>query len=437
MIFRKSATLPGLIDRSVLVVAGILALQLVVSLACYAVLQRETLREDHARRVAELLVVSQRTHDLAKMSGGDAGALMTTTYLEASVLPQPPPIRAANKEAQALRRAIVRWEPQLGRADLSLWVLPGAGGSADVHGAMRLADGQWLRFRSTGQERFWPPAGRIALFTAIVAVLSFTAAFAVLRHLGKPLRRLTAAASALGRRPHVSVAVEGPAEVRELGQAFNEMQHRITDLIDDQRRTMQAISHDMRTPLARLRLAAEFVKPHDARKLVVDNVVELDGLLSSLNAYLLAQHQASELEDTDLPALIREVLAPWGPAAAYRGPAMLNAPAYRTALREALARLVENAVRHGGGAEVALVTGPDQGVRIVVRDHGPGMAPEDLAHVFEPFFRADQARARNTAGFGLGVPTATRLLRRFGGDLDIENAPDGGLMVSIKPPLAA
>lgn len=75
-------------------------------------------------------------------------------------------------------------------------------------------------------------------------------------------------------------------------------------------------------------------------------------------------------------------------------------------------------------------------VRIDVRDHGPGMAPDDLAHVFEPFFRADTARARDTAGFGLGVPTAARLLRRFGGDLAIVNASDGGLLVSIRPPLA-
>jgi signal transduction histidine kinase len=427
----------GLIDRSVLVVAGILALQLVVSLSFYALIQRDTLREDHARRVAELLIVSQRAHALAQAAGGDAGTLMSTSYLQARVTPRPPATPASDPEAEAIRRAMVRWEPQLGRVELALWTRAGQAGGSDLHGVMRLADDTWLSFRSTGQERYWPPAGRIALMTALIAVLCLAGSFLVLRQFGKPLRRLTAAAAALGRRPHASVAIEGSAEVRELGRAFNEMQDRISGLIEDQRRAMEAISHDMRTPLARLQLAAEFVKPADARQLVVANVTELDALLKSLSAYLQAQHQESEVEPTDLAGLIREVLSPWGKAARYHGPRSLTLPAQRTALREALVRLVENGVRHGGGAEVRLIAGPDGSPRIEVRDHGPGMSPEDLAHVFEPFFRADGARARNTAGFGLGVPTATRLLRRFGGDLEIANAPDGGLVVSIHPPLAA
>jgi two-component system osmolarity sensor histidine kinase EnvZ len=430
----------GLIDRSLLVVTGILALQVVVSLFFYALIQRESLREDHARRVAELLIVSQRAHQMAGEGAvADVGRLMTSNHLEASVVRRPPAFTGrSDPAAEAIRRAMVRWEPSLARAQLSLWTIheDGEGGS-DLHGVMRLPDGAWLTFRSTGQSRYWPTAGRIALMTVMFATLSLAASFVILRQFGKPLRQLTAAASALGRRRHVSVPIEGPAEVRDLGRAFNEMQDRITGLIDDQRRAMEAISHDMRTPLARLQLAAEFVKPADARELVVANVTELDALLKSLSAYLQAQHQESDIEPTDLAGLIREVLSPWDKAARYHGPRSLTLPAHRTALREALVRLVENAVRHGGGAEVHLVAGPDGSPRIEVRDHGPGMSPEDLAQVYEPFFRADGARARNTAGFGLGVPTATRLLRRFGGDLEIANAPDGGLLVSIQPPLAA
>lgn len=426
----------GLIERSALVVVGILALQLVVSLCCFAIIQRETLREDHARRVAELLVVSARTHQLAQAAGGDAGATMTTSYLKARVSPRAPPIDKADAEADAIRRAVVRWEPQLARSDLALWTRADPAGGIALHGAMRLDDGQWLSFQSTAQERFWPSAGRIALLTALFAGLCLAGSFLILRHLGRPLRRLTAAASRLGREPHGPVAVEGPAELRKLSEVFNEMQDRISSLIEDQRSVMQAISHDMRTPLARLQLAADYVQPDDARDILVTNITELDDLLKSLNAYLEAAHRPSEVEATDLPRLIREVLQRWGRTARYRGPRALAVQAHGTALREALSRLVENAVRHGGGAEVELVvTGPGQ-VRIDVRDHGPGMAPDDLAHVFEPFFRADTARARDTAGFGLGVPTAARLLRRFGGDLAIVNASDGGLLVSIRPPLA-
>ncbi|MBU1375910.1 MAG: HAMP domain-containing protein [Alphaproteobacteria bacterium] len=433
---RRPAFGVGLVERSALVVAGILALQLLVSLGGVAIIQRETLREDHARRVAELLVVSARTHQLARTTGGDAGATMTTSYLKARIDPARPAVQPAGADADAIRGAIVRWEPQLGRSDLTLWTRSDPAGGTALHGVMRLDDGQWLSFQSTAQERFWPAGGHIALLAALSAALCLAGSFLILRHLGRPLRRLTDAASRLGRQPHGPVAIEGPAELRQLSAVFNEMQDRISGLLEDQRSIMQAISHDMRTPLTRLQLAAEFVEPDDARDMLVTNITELNDLLKSLNAYLQAAHQHSEVEATDLPRLIQEVLQRWGRTARYRGPKTLTVQAHRTALREALVSLVENAVRHGGGAEVELVATGRGPVRIDVRDHGPGMAPEDLAHVFEPFFRADKARARNTAGFGLGVPTAARLLRRFGGDLAIVNAADGGLLVSIQPPLA-
>lgn len=417
-----------------LVVAAILALQLAASLSFYALIDREALREDHARRVAELLVVSRRVHG----QGGptDVGRLMSTSYLDARVLHAPPRLPEPDGAAAAIRRAMLRWEPSLSQAELSLWTRRDRAGRADLLGVMRLDERTWLSFRSRDDAKVWPLAVRVALTSVLFAGLSLGFAYFVLRQLGRPLRRLADAARAIGRQPNAPVAVEGTAELRDLGRAFNEMQDRIGGLIEDQARAMEAISHDLRTPLARLQLAAEFVEPADARELIAGNVEELDGMLASLSAWLRAQHQPSAVETADLAGLARDAAARWGEAAAYRGPETLDAQVHRSALEEALRRLVENGVRHGGRAEVRLAT--DAGGPVIeIRDFGPGMKAADLAHVFEPFFRADDARARDTAGFGLGIPTAARLLRRFGGELSIGNAPDGGLLVTVRPPLAA
>jgi signal transduction histidine kinase len=199
---------------------------------------------------------------------------------------------------------------------------------------------------------------------------------------------------------------------------------------------MEALSHDLRTPLSRLKLASDFVEPPEMRTLVSDNVDELGDMLKSLSAWLRAQHEASTAEEVDLPGLVRQVLARWPDGAVrYEGPKTLTLQAHRGPLEQALIRLVDNAVRFGGRATVRLVDDAD-GRRLEVLDEGPGLSAENLARIYEPFFRGDAARARDTGGFGLGIPTAERLLKRFGGRLAIVNRPEGGLRACIWPPLA-
>jgi signal transduction histidine kinase len=419
------------------VVVAILCLQLAASISFYAHIDREALREDHAHRVAELLVVSQRVHALTLAGDKDAGRVMTTSYLEAAVTDRPPapPVRP-NAEAAAIQETIVRWEPALARTELSLWTRPNAMGGQDLVGTMRLDDGRWLTFRSRDFARVWPMALRVTLMTVLFAALCVAFALFVLGQLGRPLRNLARAARAFGRGPHVPVSIEGSADLRDLERAFNEMQDRIAGLIEDQARSMEAISHDLRTPLARLQLAAQFAEPDDIRLLFTSNVEELDQMLSSLSAYLRAQHQVSAAEQVDIAKLARAVLAAFGDKAVYQGPESLMLTTHRAPLEEALRRLVDNAVRHGASAEVAL---DNIGARptVLIRDRGPGMLAEDLERIYQPFFRADRARSRDTAGFGLGVPTAARLLTRFGGRLEIVNAPDGGLLVKVTPPTAS
>ncbi len=424
----------GLVGRSMVVVGVILLLQLAVSLSFYARIDREALNEDHARRVAELLVVGRRLH-AAGAADADAGRIMSTRYLQASVVAAPPRSpRAPEAAAERIRQEVLRWEPELADADLTLWRERQTSGRRDLVGALRLEDGRWLSFRSRDFARAWPMAVRVALMTVLFAGFGLAFAAFFMAQLGRPLRALAEAARAIGHGPKVAVSVEGTADLREVGRAFNEMQDRIGALIEDQARSMEAISHDLRTPLSRLQLAAQYVEPEDIRELVEANVRELDLMLASLGAWLRAQHETSVPEEVDLAALARTTAEAFG--ASYAGPAALTIVTHRRALEEALRRMIDNAVRFGGGAEVILEPA-EPAPQILVRDHGAGMTPEDLAQIYEPFFRADKARARDTGGFGLGVPTAARLLTRFGGGLSIANAPDGGLLVTVTPPPGA
>lgn len=427
----------GFVGRSIWVVVAIVLVQLTASVAFYSAIDRQTLREDHARRIAELLVVGER---VARMAEADFDKLMTSHYLEAEVValpPEGPPVsRAQGAEANAIADYVRRWEPGLAKHPLRLWSESRPEGR-DLVGVMGLDDGRWLTFRSRNFPRPWPIALRAVATTLVFSLACVALGAYALRQLGEPLRRLTEASRHVGESPPSPIQVEGPNDIVELGRAFNDMQRRIAGLIEDQARAMEALSHDLRTPLARLTLAADYIEPDDIKTLVADNVGELDAMLRSLADWLRAQHSASTAEVVDLPALIRGVMARWPDTVRYEGGKALAVTTHRGPLEQALIRLIDNAVRFGGQAKVRLVADGADGPVIEVLDQGPGLTDEAMARIYEPFFRGDAARARDTGGFGLGIPTAERLIKRFGGKLAISNREGGGVSARIWPPGAA
>jgi signal transduction histidine kinase len=425
----------GLVGRSILVVVAIVLMQLTASVAFYSAIDRQTLREDQARRIAELLVVGERVAGLAQ---ADFDKVMTSHYLEAEVValpPEGPPATQARvAEANAIAEYLRRWEPGLAERPLRLWSESRPEGR-DLVGVMGLKDGRWLTFRSRNFPRPWPIALRAVATTLVFSLACVALGAYALRQLGAPLRRLTEASRHVGETPPSPIVIEGPNDLVELGRAFNDMQRRISGLIEDQARAMEALSHDLRTPLARLTLAADYIEPEDIKTLVADNVGELDAMLRSLSDWLHAQHSASTAETVDLPSLIQGVTARWPDAVRYEGGKALAVATHRGPLEQALIRLVDNAVRFGGQARVRLVADSPDGPLIEVLDQGPGLTDEAMARIYEPFFRGDAARARDTGGFGLGIPTAERLIKRFGGKLVIGNRDGGGVSARIWPPV--
>lgn len=301
----------------------------------------------------------------------------------------------------------------------------------------QLDDGTWLAL-AFGRDWFGPLwflrfVLAFAVLTTGIALLAVWAA----RRATIPLSRFAAAAAALGSDVGAPPLEEaGPREIRQAAQAFNAMQGRIRRLVENRTQMLAAIAHDLRTALTRLRLRAEFIEdPEQQRKAVAD----LDAMSAMLNEALAFARDESAEEprvETDLAALLRALctdLADAGQPVRFTGPDRLVCACRPVALERALVNLIDNAVRYGGAAEVTLAA-EDDAVEIVVADRGPGIPLEQRERVFAPFFRLEPSRSRETGGMGLGLAVARSIVRRHGGDIALEDRPDGGLLVRVRLP---
>jgi len=408
--------------------------QLAGSLAFTQMIDRQTLRDDHARRVAELLVVSDRVHAIAPARTAQA---MTTGHLAARIAPAPLVKRPSRDKVVAdIARRIVAWEPQLASRALHLTVVSSGHDSKDLVGSLQLADGQWLNFQSDDISSMWPVAWRANVLTSVLAIAVLGAGLAVLDLLGRPLRRLTRAAEAIGHGRDVAIdETHGPRDLRDLAHAMNAMQDRIARLLQDQARSFEAISHDLRTPLARQKMAASLIDDPEVAGIIAGSATEMDDLLTSLQTYLRAQHLAATPERIDLPAFLADLLAEFGDRVTITGPPRAQVLTWREPLALAVHALVENAVRYGETAQVG-IEGEGDGWTIAIADPGPGIPESYHTAILQPFFRVDEARGRTTKGFGLGIPTAHHLMMRFDGALSFASAPTGGLVVRLRVPVA-
>lgn len=409
--------------------------QALASLAFYSAIDKETLREDHARRVAELLVVSQRLYGIAP---AELGRTMSTGHLDVELSDTPRSI-PGRQEAMVgeIHQHILRWEPTLAGTRLTLGLEPSRFGYGNLIGAMELDDGHWLNFRSRDVTSGWPIALRATVLTLITAAVGVALALWSLRIITRPLRELTDAADAIGQGLVVPVRETGPDDLRTLARSMNGMQARIAATMEDQARSFEAISHDLRTPLSRVTIAADLIDDAEIAGLVRDSTHEMEAMLMSLQQYLRAQHVAAQPAPMDLGMAVTDLAL-----GAYGGKVAVDAApgavvcTWREPLLLALHPLIENAVHHGGGARIAIRSDGGGGWQVVISDSGPGIAENQFERVLAPFYRIDEARARDTAGFGLGIPTAHRLLQRFGGGLAFARAPGGGLEVTVTVPVA-
>lgn len=256
------------------------------------------------------------------------------------------------------------------------------------------------------------------------------------RWLAQPIRQLVSAARGLGKDIHQPPLPEdGTVECREASRVFNQMQAQIRQQLDERDRFVAAVSHDLRTPLTRLRLRAEGLSDVEERQRFRQDVHEMDAMISATLDYLRGAADAEVLVPLDLQALVCSMAddrQACGQKVRAEGQA-LPLRVQASALRRCINNLVDNAVRYGDGANIRLLDAPDC-VRIEISDQGPGIPEEELERVLAPFYRLEGSRNRSTGGVGLGLSIAHDIARRHQGRLHLRNGASGGLVVTLELP---
>ena len=305
--------------------------------------------------------------------------------------------------------------------------------------SVAMRDGRWLNV-AAGPPPGAPPWGMAFVLSFLLSALG-VAIVAVLmgRRISKPMRSLATAADRLGRGEEVGDLPEtGSLESRSTVRAFNLMRERLDRFVRDRTAMLAAISHDLRTPIASLRLQAEFVEDEETRTRIVAALDEMQRMTEDTLAFIREDARREETRTVDLHALIDSVAADLADlgheiAVSESGFGRVLIVCRPAALRRAFRNLLENAGIHGVRARAWIVE-DDARPRVVIEDEGPGVPEADLERVFEPFVRLDGSRSRGTGGTGLGLAIARTIVRGHGGDIRLENREGGGLRVTVALP---
>lgn len=320
-------------------------------------------------------------------------------------------------------------------------VIRGAPWSDAITIGYKFPDVGWLVLRAA-QPRLRPwhsPTFLLAfvLMTAAAAVLSLWA----VRRLTGPVSLLAEAAERLGRDVNAPPLPEtGPEEVVRAAAAFNTMAGRIRRFVQDRTFLLTAIGHDLRTPITRLKLRAEFIEDDEQRGKFMADLDELDAMVASTLVFGRDTADTEPAVAFDMVALLRTVLDDAADARpdkaerlSFSGPSHLTVTGRILALKRSFMNLVGNALKYGDAARMTLQTRPGLAT-ITIDDDGPGLPPDELERIFEPFYRVEDSRNRETGGTGLGLPIARNILRAHGGDVVLVNRPGAGARAVVTFP---
>jgi two-component system osmolarity sensor histidine kinase EnvZ len=319
-------------------------------------------------------------------------------------------------------------------------------------GSWEELEGFWVSFRldPLDEDEYWVmlPAERISRPQPLewlgwgVAIMGFAllGAYLIVFRIGRPLRRIAAAARMIGQGKHPApLSEDEPGEIAEVASAFNQMAGDLAQLDADRALILAGVSHDLRTPLARLRLGVEMSgAPEDDVQAMVSDIEEMDRVIGQFVDY--GRSDDSPAEVVPLASLIEDVVAAdrlRGLAIETRIDPQASVIAHALPLRRALRNLIDNAERYGGRDQTLHLDTErtERGWKIRLRDEGPGIPESHLEHLKRPFVRLDAARG-NTQGAGLGLAIVDRFARSHDGRFELSNHPDGGLVAAITLPAA-
>lgn len=280
-----------------------------------------------------------------------------------------------------------------------------------------------------------PPATILLLLAMSLAVTLIVLSAWATKQITAPLRSFAAAAEQFGVSIEPSLIEEsGPAEVRQASRTLNNMLTRIRKLIDERTQMLAAISHDLRTPLTRLRLRIETMPDPAIQRDAISDIRSMETMINAALEYLRDENIRSKRMRVDLAALLQTVcndFSDCGFRVRYDGPLHTTAVCDPDLMTRAIANLVNNGCNHGDTVDIRLRVTSDYHL-IEIEDNGPGLSDEDKAHIFEPFYRGDPSRAaQNSGGFGLGLSISKAIIEEHGGTIALQNRAGGGLKVSV------
>jgi signal transduction histidine kinase len=303
--------------------------------------------------------------------------------------------------------------------------------------AIPLHDGQWLSFDAAVANAGPAYSYQFIIAMIVMALVIVVASIWATRRVTAPLTARAGAAERLGQDVNAPPIPEtGSIETRQASRAFNEMQVRLRELIENRTRLLAAISHDLRTPLTLLRLRAENVPDAEEREKMLSTLADMDAMVGATLAFARDEMTSEPARRADLTALVESIVHDMADA----GRDVALAPAKQillecrpTALKRAITNLIDNALKYGKKAQVTIASAPKM-VEITVDDEGPGIPEQELARVFQPFYRVEGSRSRETGGVGLGLAIAKSLIERHQGTLTLSNRAGGGLRARIALP---
>lgn len=302
--------------------------------------------------------------------------------------------------------------------------------------AFALANGRWVTFGFPGDHDF--PVLPLITYLGLVAAGLIAIALYASAVMMRPLRVLDEAIGLIRPDGNIPALPEtGPPEMRTTARTINRLSARLNAAIGSRMRLVAAAGHDMRTPMTRMRLRAEFIADVDEREAWLKDLTELDHMADSAIRLVREEVSGASGETVALDRLLADIVTEVRETGlpvetGTLSPATVLGGTF--ALKRALRNLVVNAATHGQGARVSLAPAGAGQVEVTITDRGPGIPPHLIDQVFEPFFRADQARRQAVPGAGLGLAISREIIETHAGSVTIANRPGGGLLQAVRFP---
>lgn len=300
-----------------------------------------------------------------------------------------------------------------------------------LRASYQLPSGEWLNLQAHLESKAFELQIFLILMEIVVAGALLFSAWSVHRFTG-PLNHFKMAAERLGVDLHSESidVVYGPSIVRDTADAMNKMQQRIQQLISNRTKMLAAISHDLRTPITRLKLRAQFISDPEQHEKTIKDLDEMEKMISEILAYAKSEFENEEKIKLDLHSkltAICEDMQDLGHDVKYIGcNRQVTLTGRSIALKRAFTNVVNNAIKYGKHVTIDLRV-DNKNIIICVKDDGPGIPDDELTKVFDPFYRTDRARSSTTGGVGLGLSVTKEIVRAHGGKILLRNCSGGGL----------